>query len=366
MLNHLISIAQELLSFPTAPFREQNVSQCIQKFCKDRKIPFKLDSMGNLIAWTGKKKTAYPFAFVAHMDHPGFIIKSFKKGRANALFYGGWDPKEFSSAPVTVFSSNGPVSAEALKWGLSSKEKARSVELLVDKPVESGNIGMWSFDECRIKKGMLFSRSCDDGVGCVLLLSMLDIVSKEKNSPQVYGVFTVAEEAGLHGAKYLCKTGGLSQNVIPISVETSKELPNAKIGDGVVIRVGDSKSIFTPEISKFMVHVASELKAKSKDFNFQRKLMDGGQCEGSVFMNSGYLTGALCVPLGNYHNRNFANHKTEPEYVSLDDLRCANLLMVSMVTGTGVIGGFLKKKKPQYLIQTGSLGQKFLIENAGY
>jgi hypothetical protein len=54
--------------------------------------------------------------------------------------------------------------------------------------------------------------------------------------------------------------------------------------------------------------------------------MSGGVCEGTTYTAAGYITGAVCVPLGNYHNQR-PEGGLGAEYVHVDDLRgCAALL----------------------------------------
>jgi putative aminopeptidase FrvX len=60
----------------------------------------------------------------------------------------------------------------------------------------------------------------------------------------VYGVFTRAEEVGFIGAIQLAKSKQLLQDVTVVSLETSAELPPAKIGAGPIVRVGDRTSVF--------------------------------------------------------------------------------------------------------------------------
>ncbi|NLG17519.1 MAG: hypothetical protein GX556_09350 [Fibrobacter sp.] len=334
----------------------------ISGFCKKRKIPFHIDDFGNLIV-PHSPEIPRPLYFVAHMDHPGFILeKAPVNGAAAALFYGGWDPDEFKAAPIKIFTPEGPVSAKAISWSKATGERARRALLKIEGHAEAGNIGMWDFDASRVEGETLFSRSCDDLAGCALILTTIEhFWNLNKKTLPLGAVFTVAEEAGLHGAKYICSHKNLPRRAIPVSVETSRELPVAKIGDGTVIRVGDSRTIFSPEITAFMVSTAKAIHAEDKEFSFQRKLMDGGQCEASVFSDFGYTCGALSVPLGNYHNRNFSKGTTEPEYVSLHDLESTARLMIEMVKSAQKGIPVLKKKVPVYREECGSLGQKFLL-----
>jgi putative aminopeptidase FrvX len=363
MENRILSIAQNFLQLPTAPFREHFVVEYVEQFCLERKISLKKDTFGNLIAASGvstKNASATKLAFVAHMDHPGFIIE--KNSRANkctALFYGGWDPTEFEAAPIRFYcDKDSSVGAIALRWEKAEREMAWRAYLTVNGPVRKGDLGMWDFSPYKIKKDLLYSRCCDDSIGCILLLSLLDYFTSEKITIPFNAVFTRAEEPGLHGAKHICAENILQKNTIPISVETSRELPVAKIGDGVIIRVGDARTIFTPEITEKMVSIAKELKMSNSSFAFQRKLMDGGQCEGTVFSSFGYNTGALSIPLGNYHNRNFSRKTTEPEYVSIQDMTNAFLLMKTMIEETKSFS-FKKVLSPVYKKIEGALGEIF-------
>lgn len=362
MKNLSLSIAQQILSIPTAPYKENLVRDFILKFCTERKIALRQDEYGNIIVFAKKKHPTGSLAFVAHMDHPGFIVeKVVAKNSATALFYGAYDPQKFSAAPVKIFTTQGPVDAQVTDWSPAVKEKAKRVTLKVSGPVSAGDLGMWDFEPFKEENGLLHSRACDDLIGCALILNLIDSFAKKSQPLSFYAVFTVAEESGLNGAKYVCSSEILPKKVIPISVETSKALPVAPIGEGVVIRVGDSQTIFTPEITQFIVETATQLQSKDKEFKFQRKLMDGGRCEGTVFFDFNYRTGALSIPLGNYHNQNLETGKTEPEFISLYDMDCAAKLMSKLVENTTKVSSLVKKSVPKYKEEKGSLGQNFFV-----
>jgi endoglucanase len=78
--------------------------------------------------------------------------------------------------------------------------------------------------------------------------------------------------------------------------------------------VGDRISIFDPATTEYFVEIA-----KSQTRRHQRCLMAGGSCEGTAFQTYGYRSGALCIALGNYHNRT-PDDRIETEYVSLSDM----------------------------------------------
>jgi endoglucanase len=75
-------------------------------------------------------------------------------------------------------------------------------------------------------------------------------------------------------------------------------LPNARIGDGPIIRIGDRATVFDRDLSN-RVCIAAE----DGEIRHQRKLMDGGGCEATAFGTYGYRATGLCLALGNWHNR---------------------------------------------------------------
>lgn len=362
MKNPLTDITSQLLSLPTAPYKENSVRDFILDFCSQRKMGLRQDEFGNLIVFAKKKYPTGSLAFVAHMDHPGFIVeKKVTRGSTTALFYGGWDQQQFKAAPVSISTAQGPVIAQVSDWGTAVKDKANRATLKLSGDVAPGDLGMWDIEPFKEENGLFYSRACDDLIGCALILNLIDSFARKSQPLSFYAIFTVAKEAGHSGAKYVCSSEILPKKVIPISVETSSILPVAPMGEGVVVRVGDSQSIFTPEITQFLLETAQQIQSRDKEFKFQRKLMDTGRCEGSIFSSFNYRTGAISIPLGNYHNQNFESGKTDAEYVSLFDMECAAKLMGKLVDNTPKASAIIKRPLPRYKEEKGSMGQKFLV-----
>ena len=140
------------------------------------------------------------------------------------------------------------------------------------------------------------------------------------------GVFTRAEEVGLVGAAALASRRGLPEDALVVSIEASRELPGATMGNGPVIRVGDAATTFHPAGDAFFRAARDVLRQSDPHARVQRQLMSGGVCEGTTYTAAGYVTGAVCVPLGNYHNQR-PEGGLGAEFVHVDDLRgCAALL----------------------------------------
>lgn len=360
MREKIITLARDFLKHPTAPFREHLIRDYIIHFCKERNIQYKQDDVGNMIVTYGHRYKNPVFAFCAHMDHPGFIIENDSVRKcATAWFYGGVEEKYFKGSPIRIFSQNGPVKGVITGTTFDKMLRRRHCGLRLEGEVQKGDTGMWDLPACRIRGDRLYSRACDDLAGCLSVLALLEELHCRKIQKKVLAVFTVAEEAGFQGAKHLCMTQAVPRKTHLVAIETSAELPTAKMSNGVVIRVGDRSSIFTPGLTDFLVDAAVREQSRDKGFKYQRKLMDGGTCESTVYNRFGYTNAAVCIPLGNYHNRNRRTGKIAAEYVCLSDLENMVKLFLACVKNCRDAAAFLKQSPIIYKKREGSLGEFF-------
>jgi endoglucanase len=143
------------------------------------------------------------------------------------------------------------------------------------------------------------------------------------------GLFTRAEEVGLVGAIHLAKSGRIAEGTTIVSLETSSERGGpVKMGDGVIIRVGDRTSIFDAAASAQFLALA-----RSAEIPHQRALMQGGTCEATAYQLYGYRTAGLCVALGNYHNCG-PEETIASEIISIEDtLGMARLCLAAAKAG---------------------------------
>ena len=289
----LFKIVEPLLRCPTAPTFEGAVADEICRQLGGRVgIRIERDPFGNLIALrSGSTQARY--AFVAHMDHPGWRLQPKEE------FLGGVRPE------------------------LQDKGKIRSF----------GEFGMWDLPEFVVEGARLFSRACDDLIGCSAIIGVLTLLEESRSSASAYGIFTRAEEVGFIGAIELAKSGRLDPDLTVISLETSAERPPARMGAGPIIRVGDRTSIFDSDVTALLVETA-----KSRELPYQRCLMDGGTCEATAFQLFGYRSAALTIVLGNYHNCT-PDSRIDAEYIELTDLEGLIALGMAIVTETKSVAG---------------------------
>ena len=91
------------------------------------------------------------------------------------------------------------------------------------------------------------------------------------------------------------------------------------MGGGPSLRVADSATVFSPGLTAFCRVVARGLARRSRRFTYQRKLMDAGACESTVFCEFGHEATGLCIALGNYHNMDRKRKRIAAEYIDLND-----------------------------------------------
>lgn len=323
-------ILKELLTLPTATFQEQCVKEYVFRFCE--RLNFVTASereFGNiLVKYSHNPPPRRPLVFAAHMDHPGFIALDMLDARTvRAAFRGGVRSEYFLNSKVRFHAPEGPVGAAVRKITQARKivrgkmiwHVPEEALLRVERPVPPGAIGMWDLPDPVERDGNIHARACDDIAGCAAMLALLERLSKKQAPAEVYCLFTRAEEVGFIGAIGAARAGTISKDWPIVAIETSSELPHARIGDGPILRAGDRMSVFDPAVTAFCERVAKTLAAKRKSFKYQRKLMDGGSCESTAYLAYGYPATGICLALGNYHNMHPKRHKPSPEFISLND-----------------------------------------------
>ena len=333
----------QLLSQPTAPYREQLVIQWMKKELEGAELPFFQDSAGNLVLGVRSEQeyrillsrsSSEPVRiFVAHMDHPGFHGVRWNKAGLEIKWYGGSPKKHLVGSDVWLCSEDGLAAKGKLIQASLSPQKTHlnkgvvkcSSDLRDSKPETI--FGGWAFRAPAWEKGgLIYTKAADDLVGC---FAVLETAKKAHLSGKGHfiGLLTRAEEVGFVGCIAHFELGffQLAKRLpIVVSLETSRTLPGALIGKGPVVRLGDRASIFSAEAVEVLHQVAKKVLPKK----FQRRVMDGGTCEATVAVANRIPAMGISIPLGNYHNQGFeggpdcrGSEGPAPEFVSLSDIR---------------------------------------------
>ena len=355
-----------LLSVPTAPYRENAVRAFVSAELEANGVPHFTDPVGNIVVGASSKAdylaqlrnaTAEPIRFfISHLDHPGFHGKHWRDDRTLEIEWFGGSPIELLDGAKVKLHAH-PLSAEPYEaeGTLSEIElaphgralKKAVVTLTVAPPLETPDaekvFGAFAFRAPAWEdEGLIYSKACDDLVGAFAILELAReaYATKTKTKPRkgikirtaltkrppFLAILTRAEEVGFIGTIGHFELGWFSRGKRPrfvVSLETSRTLPQAEIGMGPILRLGDRMNVFDPGLTQWMVKLAEKVLPKET----QKRIMDAGACEGSAALAYGFRTIAMSVPLGNYHNQSFqggpdsrGENGPAPEYVSLKDV----------------------------------------------
>ncbi|MDP1682972.1 MAG: hypothetical protein Q8L39_14520, partial [Burkholderiales bacterium] len=338
-----------LLSQPTAPFREVHVIKWVTGVLDQHAVPYFFDPIGNIVVGAASQadyqrllraRSDEPLrVFIAHMDHPGFHgVRWVQPNVLRIRWHGGSPTKLLRDSRVWLSTKDG-WAGEGVLRNVSLHPKGHAIgtaevhvkatQIAPRRPGAKSLFGGFKFRKPVWKSGAkLYTQAADDliGVYCIVATA-LEVFAKRghKQRPPFIGLLTRAEEVGLVGAVGHFELGWLQaarRPLVCVSLEASRTLPGAVVGKGPIVRLGDRRTPFQADY----LQVLTELAEKVLPQQHQRRIMDGGSCEGSAAMVYGFPTIALAVPLGNYHNQGLEGGPDcrghlgpAPEFVHLDD-----------------------------------------------
>ncbi|WP_428389928.1 M20/M25/M40 family metallo-hydrolase [Mucisphaera sp.] len=338
-----IDLLKEILAQPTSPFHEQNVATIACDTACDIGWDARADHVGNLLI-TPTPDTQPELILTAHMDHPGFwALETPSPGRLLAQWMGRVPGEAMIDQPVRFWTSGQAITRLPGDWsnpdtsarlgGVTVDGYVRNlidsneldnpslVEIEIEGEVAPGSIGMWRLDEPRVRDGIIYARAIDDLAAVAALLIVAQRLSAANEKTNLGILLTRAEEGGFFGAIDYCRNFTNPKDApLHVGLEMSMARGDVAVGTGVVLRVGDRRTTFNPAVTDWENRVASTLDQSDPDFGYQRQLMPGGSCESTIFEAFFGRAGALCLPLGNYHNVT-EDGQIAPEYIDLSDFR---------------------------------------------
>ncbi|MEO1583712.1 MAG: hypothetical protein AAFR96_03955 [Planctomycetota bacterium] len=353
----LPSLLLEITGLPTVAGREHRLIACIEAWCGDRDdVKLSRDDAGNLTISLVGDHEGPPIYTTAHLDHPAFIVhRVIGPGTLELAFRGGVMDDYFVDARVEVVTGNDrrlPGTLIERVEGASSlgTDKHFLCELDdEDDSITTDDMARWLLPEPEIVPAdgdsIMHTHACDDLAAAACALEAFDRIRAKRAAGETRVdariLFTRAEEIGFIGAIAATRLGTIPRDAKVIALENSRAFPEAPIGGGPIVRVGDRLTIFSPRLTDDIARIAEEIAggpsaptASQKDgdlpkWKWQRKLMAGGACEATVFCHAGLDATCVCLPLGNYHNMADlaavqAGTNTEPptvgrEHISLAD-----------------------------------------------
>jgi len=333
-----LDILARLGAQPATSFLEDGVARVIREVLDEAAVPHRTDGYGNIIAHlpgASSDGSIPPIAFMAHMDHPGFEAVAVDGDFLVGAAMGGVPQASFQAGVPLQLILPGGERLAAVTAGPSGEPPERRVLISLEDSSRLGEIplpasAVFDLVDFQLEDGYIRMRALDDLAGCGSTLAMMSVLAGEQPSGDVYGVFTRAEEVGLVGARLLAEAGTLPSDTLVVSLESSRTLPGAEIGNGPVIRVGDAGFTFNADAETPLIRARETLQARPEGFKVQRQLMSGGTCEASAFSVYGYRTTGIAFPLGNYHNA-APEDRVEAEYIHEEDYLGGVELMLEAV-----------------------------------
>ncbi|HEY5789003.1 MAG TPA: hypothetical protein VIX81_00120, partial [Gammaproteobacteria bacterium] len=264
-----------------------------------------------------RQRAAGPLALlIAHMDHPGFHGSRWRAdGLLEIRWHGGGPVRHLTGARVWLRADDGAELGGRLQRPRLDPRTRRllGAEVRLDtdpgrRPAARRWYGGLAFRApCWSAGNRLYTRAADDLAGVFAVVetacALQSVSARRRPGAEVLGLLTRAEEVGFVGALAHLDDGWLQQatrTLLCVSLEASRQGPGALQGAGPVVRLGDRQSTFSAGAARRLELLAAELLPGAH----QRRLMDGGVCEGTTTMAHGLTTAGLAVPLGNYHNCN--------------------------------------------------------------
>jgi putative aminopeptidase FrvX len=297
-------------------------------------VEIRTDRFSQIHVRMNSEPPGHPMYWVAHLDHPGFIVElAPSNSSVNLVFRGSCDHlrsglPESGHPPlaIRINTRSGPVRALIQAITAHGPSFTR-VEATTEGPVEAGDIGFWEFpDAPKINEGRLHAPACDDLAGvCTVLSAFEHVATGPASAHPIRLLFTRAEELGLLGAIAVCKDRLLSSQSAIICIDAISDSAVHQVGplNAPILIPADTMMTYSPRLVRHFAAVGGIVPAS---------LCESGASEAGIFALSGFEALAIYFKVRNMHNCNPATPPGAPvhESVSIDQLMSLrDLLLLS-------------------------------------
>ena len=297
--------------------REKRIRDRIIDLIKDHVDGYRVDRVGNLIAWKGEGGD--PVAFVAHMDEIGIVITNeIEEGFYRIEPVGGMSP--YTALGKRFVLEDGTVGVVGIEHETIEDAKKNLSNLSFDhlyldtfgKKVKIGTFGV--FDSKYIESGkLMISKAMDDRIGCAILVRL--VRELEKPARKFYVAFSIQEEIGLVGASVLAYPLD-AKEAIAVDVTDSADTPKAfkrhamKLGKGPAIKIKDWASISDKRIVDRFIEIAEE-----RGIPHQLEVLTFGGTDAAALMKTreGIPSATISIPTRYIHSPNEVVHSDDVE-----------------------------------------------------
>ncbi|WP_314062138.1 M42 family metallopeptidase [uncultured Vagococcus sp.] len=286
--------------------REQEVRRVIIDYLTPFDIKLERDGYGNQYASLTNGSQKPKLMIIAHMDEVGFMVKHITAdGFIYTQPFGGWNSQVVLGQRVTVTSRQKGskyrgVFGTTAKKGQNPQEPVTLGEMYVDigaknqseveaLGIQVGDMITPSGEIEELPNNLILGKALDDRSGCVILLEVLNRLSKEAHlNVEVVGVFSAQEEVGTRGS-FVAAAKINPYEALILDVATAKDTPGADqyqnrcLGHGPGIVWFDKTAVSDVKLSDRVIAIA-----KKEGIPFQHDVFAGGGTDaGSVQLAGG-------------------------------------------------------------------------------
>jgi putative aminopeptidase FrvX len=316
----MITELREITAIPGISGYEEKVREKIGEWL-EKYADYTVDTIGNLVVELGEGEPKG--IFMAHMDEIGLLITGIRPdGKLTFRKVGGIDDRLLYGRHLDVVTENGKLDGiiGALPVHLNLERKFEvipwnklAIDIGAESREEAEKLGVRVLDYAVFKKHFavlnnryVSTRSLDDRFGVVALVEAIkDLVDHDLDGRWIFA-FTVQEEVGLKGAKFLAERYSPKYAFAVDSFACCAELTgDVRLGGGAVIRAVDNSAIYTRKLARRVAEIASR-----NGIPLQIGVTGGGT-DASAFQHRSEVL-ALSVPIKYLHS--------EVETLHLEDL----------------------------------------------
>ena len=309
-------LLKELTEASGVSGNEKEVRDLIISEIKDYVDSYKIDRIGNIIAYKKGKDIGKKLMVTAHMDEVGLMIKDIDNdGFLKFMTVGGIDKRILVSKPVLVGKDKLPGVIGAKPIHLQKPDertKALNIEELyidigarskeeAEKYVSVGDYAIFDSEYIEFGEELIKAKALDNRVGCSLLIKLI----REVTDISFYAVFTVMEEVGLVGAgpaafevnpDYAIILEGTLCYDIP---KLDTHLIPTYLNKGPAISLIDRTTIYNKDLRNKIVEIAEK---NNIPYQFRKTSM-GGNDSGKIHTTrEGSITATISVPCRYIHS----------------------------------------------------------------
>lgn len=302
---------------------------------------YRVDSIGNIIAYKKGSGSRLKVMLSAHMDEVGFIVSGHTdKGFLKFKAVGGIDDRILPGKKVLVGNKklSGVIGSKPIhQQDRDEREKITKIKsLYIDIGAESkeeaeklaplGEFIAFDSDFIQLGYDCIKAKALDDRVGCAVLIEAL----KHSYDFELYACFTVQEEVGLRGAQ-VAAFNVMPDAALVIEGTTCADVPDVEpqdystvLGNGAALTIVDRTCYCDKELVQYLYDVAVRNGIKVQ----YKQTTTGGNDAGQIQRTGiGVKIASISVPCRYIHSP--VSVMSRSDYEAVERLTIAALYQIS-------------------------------------